>query len=156
MAFAVTTETALQDDVRAMVEALNAAMAPLHPPEFQFQMTAEEMDGADCTVFIVRDETGAPVGMGCLKQHNAKTGEVKRMWAAPEQRGKGIGASVLAAIIAKAESLGLSELVLETGTSAAFAPAWHLYERAGFAPCGVVLDYPSSDHNRFYRKVLSA
>lgn len=156
MAFAVTTETALQDDVRTMVDALTAAMTPLHPPEFQFQMTAEEMDGADCTVFIVRDGDGAPVGMGCLKQHDDTTGEVKRMWAAPNLRGQGIGASVLAAIVGKAEALGLSELVLETGTSAAFAPAWHLYERAGFSPCGAVLDYPSSDHNRFYRKVLSA
>ncbi|MCP1197877.1 GNAT family N-acetyltransferase [Notoacmeibacter sp. MSK16QG-6] len=156
MAFAVTAEPALQDDVRTMVEALTLAMTPLHPPEFQFQMTAEEMDGADCTVFLVRDPDGAPVGMGCLKQHDAKTGEVKRMFAEPERRGQGIGAKVLAAIVEKAQALGLAELVLETGTAEEFAPAWRLYERAGFSPCGAVLDYPSSDHNRFYRKALSA
>ncbi|RLQ89423.1 GNAT family N-acetyltransferase [Notoacmeibacter ruber] len=139
-----------------MVTALNAHLTPLSPPEFQFPMTAEQMSGADCMVFIVRDNSGAPVGMGCLKQHEGRIGEVKRMWSAPHLRGQGIGASVLAAIIDKAEALDLSELVLETGTSPEYAPAWSLYERAGFQPCGAVLDYPTSEHNRFYRKVLSA
>ncbi len=156
MAFAIETETALQDDVGTMVAALGPHLQPLSPPVVQFRVTVEEMAGADCTVFLVRDEAGEPVGMGCLKGHPGGVGEIKRIWAAPELRGQGVGASILAAIVARARAQGLSELVLETGASPDYAPAWALYERAGFRPCGAVLDYPSSDQNRYYRKVLSA
>ena len=42
---AIAAETPLQDDVRAMVAALNAYLMPLTPREFQFQLTAEQMAG---------------------------------------------------------------------------------------------------------------
>lgn len=58
MTITVAIETPLQDDVRALVDALNAHLLPLSPVEFQFKMTVEEMAGDDTTVFIARDETG--------------------------------------------------------------------------------------------------
>ena len=154
--FRVTTESPLTDEVRALVAALNAHMRPLSPPEFQFQMTAEQMADASTTVFIVRDETGQPVGMGALKAHDVSLGEVKRMWSDPALRGKGIGFLVLSAIKAKARELGLERLALETGSTAGFEPAWALYQRSGFTPCGAFLDYPDSAYNRFYEKHLTS
>ncbi|KAB0681833.1 GNAT family N-acetyltransferase [Aureimonas leprariae] len=151
----IAVEAPLQDEVRALVAALNAHLRPLSPPEFQFQLTAEQMAGGDTTVFIVRDETSRPVGMGALKAHDASTGEVKRMYAAPEVRGKGVGWLVLQAIEAKARALGLARLVLETGATPGFEPAWALYQRSGFAVCGAVLDYPDSGYSRFYEKTLT-
>jgi putative acetyltransferase len=151
----IAIETPLQDEVRALVAALNAHLRPLSPPEFQFQLTADQMADGDTTVFIVRDEANRPVAMGALKAHESALGEVKRMYAAPEVRGKGVGRLVLQAIEAQARKQGLTRLVLETGSTAGFEAAWTLYERSGFKRCGPVLDYPDSAYNRFYEKTLS-
>ncbi len=154
MSPAIAVETPLQDDVRALVADLNAHLGPLSPPEFQFQMTAEQMAGADTTVFVARDAAGVAVGMGALRRHDASLGEVKRMFAVPASRGTSVGWRLLQAIEAEAGCLQLRRLVLETGGTIGFEPAWALYERAGFTQCGVVLDYPDSEYSRFYEKML--
>jgi putative acetyltransferase len=43
--------------------------------------------------------------------------------------------------------------VLETGDR--HPAAWRVYERAGFARCGPVLDYPDSVWSVFYEKALA-
>jgi GNAT superfamily N-acetyltransferase len=52
------------------------------------------------------------------------------MYVAPEERGRGVGRALLAALEAAARALGLSRLVLETGDRQREAIA--LYRRAGF------------------------
>lgn len=151
----VAVETPLQDDIRELVNRLNAHLKPLSPPEFQFQMTAEQMAGNDTVVFVVRDASGAAVGMGALKVYQERTGEVKRMFVDPSVRGNGLGQLILKAIESKALDLCLERLVLETGSTAGFEAAWSLYERNGFVPCEPVLDYSASAYNRFYEKTLS-
>lgn len=64
MAVTIAIETPLQDDVRELVTLLNAYLQPLSPPEFQFQMTVEQMADPKTTVFVARDESGRAVGMG--------------------------------------------------------------------------------------------
>jgi putative acetyltransferase len=156
MAVAIARETPLQDDVRAMVAALNDYLIPLSPREFQFQMTAEQMAGPDTVLFVARNEAGAPVGMGALKVHNATFGEVKRMFTDPSMRGSGVGRLILDAIEAEARERGLVLLRLETGSTEGFEPAWRIYERGGFARCGAFADYPDSKYNVFYEKKLTA
>ena len=51
MALSVAAETPLQDEIREMVAKLNAHLRPLSPPEFQYQLTVEQMAGADATPF---------------------------------------------------------------------------------------------------------
>ena len=154
MAVTIAVETPLQDAVRALVADLNAHLGPLSPPEFQFQMTAEQMAGDDTTVFVARDESGGVVGMGALRRHDAALGEVKRMFSVPAARGTGVGWRLLQAIEAEARRQELERLVLETGGTAGFEPAWALYERAGFIRRGAFLDYPDSEFSRFYEKML--
>ena len=155
MSMEISVESPLRDEVRALVASLNAYLRPLSPPEFQFQLTAEQMAGADTTVFVARDDKGNVVAMGGLKVHDATLGEVKRMFATPEVRGTGAGWKILQAIEARARHLGIARLVLETGSTAGFEPAWALYERSGFTSCGPVLDYPDSAYNCFYEKKLA-
>ncbi|MBO0902284.1 GNAT family N-acetyltransferase [Jiella sonneratiae] len=154
MAPPIAVETPLQDDIRQMVAKLNAYLTPLSPPEFQFQLTVEQMAGADATVFVARDDDGTAIAMGSLKVHDEKTGEVKRMFCEPHFRGRGIGRAILTAIEARARDVGLQRLVLETGATPGFEPAWALYERGGFSVCPAVLDYPDSEFSRFYEKSL--
>ena len=151
---AIAAETPLQDDVREMVAVLNATMIPLTPREFQFQLTVEQMAEPSVTVFIARDGEGRAVGMASLKQHDARLGEVKRMFTVPAVRGKRVGSALLKRVEALAREKNIARLVLETGEAPGFEPAWRIYERSGFTQCGAVLDYPDSGWSRFYEKTL--
>lgn len=155
MAVSIAVETPLQDDVRAMVDELNACLKPLSPPEFQFQLTVAEMAGPELTVLVARDAGLQAVGMGALKDHGGGLGEVKRMFTYEAQRGARVGTRILERIEKMAREKGLTRLVLETGEAPGFEPAWRLYGRAGFETCGAVLDYPDSGHSRFYEKKLA-
>jgi putative acetyltransferase len=48
-----------------------------------------------------------------------------------------------------ARSRGYTQLYLETGTTAGFAPARALYERHGFAICGPFADYAEDPYSVF-------
>lgn len=157
MTVSIAIETPLQDDVRTLIDGLNDHLLPLSPLEFQFKMSAEQMAEADTTVFVARED-GVAIGVGALKNHGlvdgVTLGEVKRMFTLPAVRGNRVGVALLEAILAEAVTQRQSKLVLETGVGAGFAGAHRLYERRGFAQCGVVLDYPDSAHSRFYEKAL--
>ncbi|MEF2551385.1 GNAT family N-acetyltransferase [Aurantimonas sp. A2-1-M11] len=155
MTVTIAAESPLHDELRGLVAQLNDYLRPLSPPQFQYQLTAEQMAGEDSTVFVVRNAEAVAVGMGALKIHGPTTGEVKRMYVVAEMRGTGLGWLILLSIEAEARRLGLARLVLETGATAGFEPAWALYERSGFTRCEAVLDYADSDYNRFYEKKLS-
>ncbi|BCM19714.1 GNAT family N-acetyltransferase [Mesorhizobium sp. J8] len=152
MAVEIAVETPLQDDMRALVAELNAALLELTPPEHCYHLTVEQMAGPDTTVFIARDN-GLAVGCGALKRHDNATGEVKRMYTRPSHRGRKIGAAIVGRVEALARQEGLTRLVLETGDR--HPAAWTVYERAGFTRCGPVLDYPDSEWSVFYEKSLA-
>lgn len=154
MAISITAETPLQDDVRALVQALNDHLNPLSPPEFQFQMSVEDMANSETTLFVARDETGRALGMGALYVHSAELAEVKRMYTLPETRGSGIGRFLLNAIETLARETGIAMLKLETGSVAGFESAWRLYERGGFTRCPAFLNYPDSEYSAYFEKQL--
>ena len=156
MSVTITIETPLQDDVRRLVDALNAHLIPLSPLEFQFKMSVEQMAGSDTTLFVARDETGRAVGMGALKVHDAALGEVKRMFTDPAVRGQRVGSQLLEAIVGLAREKGLSTLMLETGTGEGMAEAHRLYIRRGFQTRGPFLDYPDSQWSAFFEMPLVA
>ncbi|OCW56709.1 GNAT family N-acetyltransferase [Hoeflea olei] len=160
MTVSVAIESPFQDEVKALVTALDAHLLPLAPEEFHFGLDLEEMATADMTVFVARTEAGEAVGLGALKDvgtdKGLRTGEVKRMFTLPAARGRRIGALVLDAICARARALGIERLVLETGVGEGLAAAVRLYENHGFTECGAVLDYPDSGYSRFFEKKLSA
>jgi putative acetyltransferase len=154
-AITIAVETALQDEVRAMVAELNAHLMPLSPREYQFQMTAEQMAEPHTTVFVARDAQGRAVGMGSLKVHDANLGEVKRFWTRPAVRGTGVGRMLLARVIGLAREKGIARLALETGGTEPYADTWRFYEAGGFTRCGAFLDYPDTHYSRFYDQHLT-
>jgi putative acetyltransferase len=152
VSFTIAVETPLQDDVRALVAALNAFTVGLTPPEYRHHMTVEQMAASDTTLLVARDGDAATLGMGALRRHADGVGEVKRMFVKPEARGRGVGGAILARVEALARTQGLSRVVLETGAN--FDAAKRVYEKGGFAPCAPVLDYPPSPWTAFYAKEL--
>jgi len=153
MPVSIAAESPLQDDVRELIQALNANLLSLTPAEFCYHMTVEEMADSHTTVFVAR-EKGRAVACGALRRHGGGVGEVKRMYTRPEMQGRGIGGMIVGEIEALARREGISRLVLETGDR--HPAAWRVYERAGFSRCGPVLDYPDSEWSVFYEKRLDA
>jgi putative acetyltransferase len=149
----ISVESPLQEDVRALIAALNAHLLTLTPPEFCSHMTVEDMADEDTRVFVAR-ESGEAVACGALRRHTGGIGEVKRMYTVPERQGEGIGGQILERIEALAREEGLARLVLETGH--VHEAAYRVYERGGFTRCGPVLDYPDTGWSVFYEKALTA
>ena len=154
MAVTIAVETPLQDDVRELVRQLNAYLNPLSPPQFQFQMSVEQMADPATTLFVARDESGRAVGMGALKVETPEMAEVKRMFTVPEVRGQRVGSALLAAVETLARDKGIAVLKLETGEGEGFEPAHRVYTRGGFTRCGAFLDYPDSGYSAFFEKRL--
>ncbi|HEU0061419.1 MAG TPA: GNAT family N-acetyltransferase [Hyphomicrobiaceae bacterium] len=151
MTITVAAESPLSEDMRRLIAQLNATLLALTPAEYCSHMTVEQMAGSDTTVFVARAQ-GAAVACGALRRHPGGIGEVKRMYTEPAYQSRGVGARILGEIEALAQREGLQRLVLETGHR--HAAAWRLYERAGFARCPPVLDYPPSAYSVFYAKTM--
>ena len=151
MTVTLAAESPLSEDVRRLIAELNATLLALTPAEYCSHMTVEQMAGPETTVFVARTD-GTAVACGALRRHADGIGEVKRMYTEPAYQSRGIGARILSEIEALAQREGLLRLVLETGHQ--HPAAWHLYERAGFARCEPVLDYPPSPYSVFYAKAM--
>ena len=87
--------------------------------------------GEDIAVFMVaRELSGEAVGCGALRQLDATTAEIKRMFVPVAHRGRGIAREILAALEDFARVEGWTRLVLETGDLQ--HEAIGLYESAGY------------------------
>lgn len=75
------------------------------------------------------------VGCGALRELAPDHGELKSMHTLRERRGQGIGAHMVAHLLAVARKRGFRRVSLETGTTGGFAPARALYQRFGFREC---------------------
>jgi GNAT superfamily N-acetyltransferase len=136
----------LSQTARTLIEALNAELSSRYPEDgaTHFRLDPDEV-AAGRGAFLVASRAGTPVGCGAVRRIEGQTGEIKRMYVRLEERGRGLGRALLAALEAEARALGITRLVLETGVRNPEALA--LYEQAGFspiAPFGEYVDSPLS------------
>lgn len=135
-----------------LIAALNAELSGRYPEPgaTHFGLDPDEV-APGSGMFLVARWFGRPVGCGalrCLREPavmsalGPRVGELKRMYVAPEVRGQGIGRALLARLETEARTLGLTRLVLETGTRQAEALA--LYRRAGFTAIPAYGEYAAS------------
>ena len=87
---------------------------------------------------------GRPVGCGALRRIDATSGEIKRMWTAPEARGLGVARRIIAAIEATGRAEGMTTLRLDTNRALVEAQA--LYPKLGFAEVAPYNANPYADH----------
>ena len=80
--------------------------------------------------FLVARLNGRPVGCGMLKALDTGTGEIKRMWVAPEARGLGLSRRLLGELESRATTAGMTRIVLDTNRVLSEAQA--LYLKAGY------------------------
>lgn len=98
--------------------------------------------------FLVAYRQG-PVGCVGIKG-NAGYAEIKRLWIAPEARGAGLAARLMAEAEARAKALGITLLRLDTNS--ALPEAARLYHRLGWREIDRFNDDPYPDH--FFEKSI--
>ena len=80
-------------------------------------------------------------------------GELKSVFTDPDARGRGLGQKIIQRLEGAARDLGLSQLMLETGSL--LHDAHRLYEREGFVLCGAFGEYEPAEFSVFMSKDLT-
>jgi putative acetyltransferase len=121
-----------------VVELLRVHLASARAQTAPGSAHALDLDGLQApkiSLWTIRDDDGALLGVGALKRLSADHGEVKSMHTAEAAGGRGVGRAMLRHIVAAARASGFSRLSLETGSWDYFRPARALYRSHGFVEC---------------------
>jgi GNAT superfamily N-acetyltransferase len=130
--------------VQQLIGALNAELEQRYPEDGAnfFRLDAEEVaDGRGA--FLVAYTDGRAVGCGAVRRNEPGVAEIKRMYVAPEARGRGVGRLILDELEAVARQLSVRRLVLETGPRQPEALA--LYRRAGYVEIPLFGEYVGAE-----------
>ena len=92
--------------------------------------TSPEAMSAPEGAFVVLVENDEMLGCGGLKRFEEGICEIKRMYVAPDARGRGLGEVLLEALEQRARDLGYAVARLDTGDRQ--MAAQRLYEGAGY------------------------
>jgi GNAT superfamily N-acetyltransferase len=119
---------------------LNAELESRYPEEGAnfFRLDPDEVREGHGGFFIAYTD-GQPIGCGAIRRIEPDVAEIKRMYVAPGNRGRGVGGKILAELEAEAHRLDIRRLVLETGPRQPEAIA--IYKRAGFAEIPLFGEY---------------
>ena len=82
--------------------------------------------------FLIARLGGAAVGCGGLKTLEPQIGEVKRVWTAPNARGRGVARAIMAGLETRARAMGLARVRLDTNRALTEAQAF--YAGLGYRP----------------------
>ena len=96
------------------------------------------------TFLVGYDDAGRPVCGGGLKPLGGNAVEIKRMWVAPEARGRGVARALLAALEEAALDLGFAIVRLDTGPKQ--PEAEHLFRSAGYGEIHNFNDNPEASY----------
>ena len=111
-AVTVAPETPDQPEVAAFLAQSDAYSKSLYPPESN-HLVGLDVLMAPKAHFLVARQRGKAMGCAALVIADDGTAEIKRMWVAPEARGKGIGRALIEALEAEANSPGAHRPVIE-------------------------------------------
>ncbi len=98
----------------------------------------------DASTFVVARRDGRLLGCGALKASAGEAVEIKRMWVAPDARGRGIGRLLLDALEARATAAGYRRARLDS--NGALSEAIALYAGRGYVPVPAFNDEPHATH----------
>jgi putative acetyltransferase len=148
----IACESPLTDDARLLIEASQAALLDVYPPEEVFSLSPEELAAPNCQFLVARIEGKA---VGCVALVDMVLyGEVKRLFLAPHARGRGVARALMRALEDVAAQSGVPVLKLETGFELASAVA--LYRALGYVACAPFGGIPDLGSNLFLEKALVA
>jgi putative acetyltransferase len=135
--------TLAADDAARLITALNAELKALFPEAgaTHFSLTGAQVEARE-GAFVIADLDGVAVGCGAVRRLDEATGELKRMYVDPSVRGRGFGRALVEALEAEARRLGMTRIVLETGTR--LPAAIGLYEAMDYVRIPLFGEYLAS------------
>lgn len=141
-----------------MLDALDAYLAGLYPPEANHILDVEALLDPSTTFLTVR-RSSQLVGCGAVRRMAGEPataggpyGEIKRMYVSPEARGARVGSRLLERLESIVRADGLMLSLLETGRDQ--TAAVRLYEGAGYARRSAFGGYPDNGLSLFMGKTL--
>ena len=133
-----------------MIDGSEREQAALYPAHLRTALAPEELEAQGVRFFVAFD--GAePVGSGGYGIYG-EYAELKRIYVAPDARGKGVSDAVMRACEAAALGEGQALMRLETGH--ATPAAIRLYQRHGYAVTGPFGSYAENGSSVFMEKAL--
>ncbi|MHA4844397.1 GNAT family N-acetyltransferase [Flavitalea antarctica] len=121
--------TSADPDFVNLVKLLDADLAIRDGADHAFYSQYNKIDKIKHV--IVAYDAGVPVACGAIKEYSSREMEVKRMFTAPEHRGKGAALQILTELECWASEMSYTSCILETGNKQPEAIA--LYHRAGYS-----------------------
>jgi GNAT superfamily N-acetyltransferase len=115
-------------DFVELVKLLDAHLAERDGADHSFYAQFNKIDRIKYVVLAYDNET--PLGCGAIKEYEADTMEVKRMYVPPAHREKGIATAILAELEKWGRELSCTRCILETGKRQ--PEAIGLYKRHGY------------------------
>src|ERR1700759_419389 len=104
------------EDAAALTRALDEDLRRRYPEAAAIN-GLDPCDAASARlIFLVGYVGDTPVACGAVRELDAATGEVKRMFVVPGHRGRGLARAVLDSLESHARAEGFHTLRIETGT----------------------------------------
>jgi len=121
-------------DFQSLVQELDKDLAIRDGEDHAFFAQFNKIKAIRHVVLVYENEQA--VGCGAIKEYDADTVEVKRMFVPLEKRGKGIASGILKELECWAKELGYKTCILETGLKQPEAIA--LYKKNNY---GIIKNY---------------
>lgn len=124
----ITRTNSENRDFIQLVKHLDADLAERDGEDHSFYAQFNKIDKIKHVVVAYDDDQ--PVSCGAIKEYAPAIVEVKRMYTAPESRGKGVASKVLQELETWAAELSYEKCILETGKKQ--PEAIGLYKKNGY------------------------
>ena len=149
----IAQETPAQHEVEQLLRRSDEHAASLYPVESNHLVDTQALMASNIRFFVARWASRA-VGCGAMViDHDDGSAELKRMFVDPTSRGRGVARALLELIEEQARSLGLRQILLETGVKS--VEALGLYRRRGYRECGPFGSYGPDPQSVFMEKKLA-
>ena len=124
----ITRTNSHNPDFIGLVKLLDADLEIRDGEDHTFYAQFNKLDKIKYVVIAYENEK--PSGCGALKEFNANTMEIKRMYVSPESRKKGIATKILTELENWSSELSYENCILETGKRQ--PEAIELYKKNGY------------------------
>lgn len=147
---AIAVETPDTAEARALLQASEDAMNALYPAEANYMLDVAGLMAPEITFLVARVD-GEAVGCCALARRDGWA-EIKRLFVAPQARGRGLSRRLMERLEATALADGIAVMRLETGDRQ--PEALGLYRSMGYRERGAFADYPEVPPSLFFEKRL--
>ncbi|GAB2938811.1 GNAT family N-acetyltransferase [Hafnia psychrotolerans] len=138
--------------LKALVTELDHYQSALYPNGSDYSMPLEVMANS-VTYPVLAVTEGQPVGCACLYLGNDGIAEIKRVYVAPNGRGKGVASRLIHSLEDHIKALKITAVYLETGIHQ--HDAIGLYKKHGFSLTGPFGHYANDPLSVFMVKTFS-